>query len=149
MTDIWFYHLERTSIEQALPELLEKVMGRGWRAYVHGLEDDTIAGLDSHLWSYSPSSFLAHGREDEPFAERQPILLGKSGQRVNGAQVYVSVSPADIPDLDGAQRALIVFEDRNEAHLAWARAQWKRLKAEGLSLAYWKQSDTGRWEKMQ
>ena len=52
MTDIWFYHLERTSLEQALPELLEKVMSRGWRAYVHGLEDDTIAGLDSHLPSW-------------------------------------------------------------------------------------------------
>jgi DNA polymerase III subunit chi len=149
MTDIWFYHLERTSLEQALPELLEKVMGRGWRAYVHGLEDDTIAGLDSHLWSYSPASFLAHGREDEPFAERQPILLGKSGKRVNGAEVYVSVAPADIPDLTGTERALIVFEDRDADHLAWARAQWKKLKGEGLSLAYWKQSDTGRWEKMQ
>lgn len=149
MTEVWFYHLESTTLEQALPELLEKVIGRGWRAYVHGLEEDTIAGLDSHLWSYSPASFLAHGREDDAFAERQPILLGTSGRRVNGAEVYVSVSPGDIPDLTGTQRALIVFEGHDDDHLAWARGQWKRMKTDGLSLAYWKQSDTGRWEKMQ
>lgn len=149
MTEVWFYHLERTTLEQALPELLEKVIGRGWRAYVHGLEDDTIISLDEHLWSYNPSSFLAHGREDEPNPERQPVLLGKSGDRRNGAQVYLSVQPADIPDLAGVERALLVFEGRDDAHLTWARGQWKRMKAEGMALAYWKQNDQGRWEKVQ
>ena len=30
--DVWFYHLERTTLDQALPELLEKTLARGWRA---------------------------------------------------------------------------------------------------------------------
>lgn len=149
MVDVWFYHLERTTVEQTLPDLLEKVVGRGWRAYVHGLEDDTISGLDSYLWTYNASAFLAHGREDAEFPERQPVLLGTSGNMVNGAHVYLSVSPADLPDLGGLERALIVFEGNNDAHLGWARAQWKRMKADGLSLAYWKQNDLGRWEKVQ
>lgn len=149
MTDIWFYHLERTSLEQALPDLLEKVASRGWRAYVHGLEEDTIAALDSHLWAYNPQSFLAHGREDAEFAGRQPILLGTSGRMANAPQVYLSVAPAEIPVLDGLERALIVFEGADADHLGWARAQWKRMKGEGLSLAYWKQNDDGRWEKIQ
>jgi DNA polymerase-3 subunit chi len=149
MTDIWFYHLERTALEQALPDLLEKVASRGWRAYVHGLEDDMIATLDHHLWSYSPQSFLAHGREDAEFAARQPILLGTSGDMKNAAQVYLSVAPADIPPLEGLERALIVFEGNDAEHLAWARAQWKRMKGEGRDLAYWKQNDDGRWEKIQ
>ncbi len=149
MTDIWFYHLERTGIEQALPDLLEKVVGRGWRAYVHGHEDDTIAGLDTHLWTYIPQAFLAHGREDAEFADRQPVLLGTSGKMVNGPQVYLSVGPVDMPDMAGIERALIVFSGFDEEHLGWARGQWKRLKADGASLAYWKQNDLGRWEKMQ
>jgi DNA polymerase-3 subunit chi len=149
MADVWFYHLERTTVEQTLPDLLEKVTGRGWRAYVHGLEDDTISGLDSALWTYNAAAFLAHGREDAEFADRQPVLLGTSGKMVNGANVYLSVGPAEIPDLDGLERALIVFEGNNDAHLGWAREQWKRMKSDGLSLAYWKQNDNGRWEKVQ
>ena len=30
--EVWFYHLEQTGLEQALPELLEKTLQRGWRA---------------------------------------------------------------------------------------------------------------------
>ena len=32
--EVWFYHLERTSLDQALPELLEKTLARGWKALV-------------------------------------------------------------------------------------------------------------------
>ncbi len=149
MTDIWFYHLERTALEQALPDLLEKVASRGWRAYVHGLEDDAITALDTHLWSYNAQSFLAHGREDAEFAARQPILLGTSGEMKNAPQVYLSVAPVEIPLLDDLERALIVFEGSDAEHLGWARAQWKRMKGEGRDLAYWKQNDEGRWEKIQ
>ncbi len=149
MTDIWFYHLERTPLEQALPELLEKVVQKGWRAYVHCHEDDKIEALNSKLWAYAPASFLAHGREGDELAPRQPVLLGTSGQMVNEPQVYVSISPAVFPVLDGLERCLVVFEGGDDEHLAWARAQWKQLKAGGRSLAYWKQSEQGRWEKVQ
>ncbi|MEI9905808.1 MAG: hypothetical protein WDN06_19175 [Asticcacaulis sp.] len=47
------------------------------------------------------------------------------------------------------QRCLIVFEGGDDIHLGWARAQWKSLKAQGASLAYWKQNGQGRWEKVQ
>ena len=30
--EVWFYHLERTALDQALPELLEKTLAKGWRA---------------------------------------------------------------------------------------------------------------------
>ena len=157
--EIWFYHLETLALAQALPDLLEKVAGRGWRAYVHcpdasedqanSHQDDKIAVLDRQLWAYAPASFLAHGREDEAFAERQPVLLGRTGGMANAPQVYVSVGAGDLPDLNGLERALIVFEGSDEGHLTWARTQWKRMKSEGLALAYWKQSPQGRWEKVQ
>ncbi len=157
--EIWFYHLETLPLVQALPDLLEKVAGRGWRAYVHCPDDtsasddshadDKIAALDRQLWVYAPALFLAHGREDEPFAERQPVLLGRTGGMANAPQVYVSVAAGDLPDLGGLERALVVFEGSDEAHLTWARTQWKRMKSQGRTLAYWKQSPQGRWEKVQ
>ena len=149
MPEIFFYHLERTPMQQALPELLEKVVQRGWRAYVHGLEEDTIEALNAHLWTYAPASFLAHGIEGDELAARQPILLGTSGQMVNGAECYLSVAPVELPDISETSRCLVVFEGADDAHLAWARSTWKRLKGEGAALAYWKQNERGKWERAQ
>jgi hypothetical protein len=32
--EIWFYHLERSTLDQVLPELLDKTLQRGWCARV-------------------------------------------------------------------------------------------------------------------
>jgi len=118
------------------------------------LEDDKIDTLNAQLWSYRADSFLAHGVEGGDEAARamdarQPVLLGRSGDMVNTPQCYLSVSPVAMPDVSAMERCLIVFEDRDDEHLGWARATWKRLKGEGASLAYWKQNEQGRWERAQ
>lgn len=150
--EIWFYHLEAGTLEQTLTDLLERSGQRGWRAYVHGQDEDSLEGMSRHLWSYAPKSFLAHGREGEPHPEHQPVLLGESGVAVNNPHIYLSVAPVNLPDLDsksGLERCLIIFQGRDERHLHWARELWKQLKRDGRQLAYWKQNDHGKWEKMQ
>ncbi len=149
MADVWFYHLEHTALEAALPGLLEKCVEKGWRVYVHGQDEDRLSALDRHLWEYRPESFLPHGREGAAHAERQPVLLGASGQMANSPQAYVSVAMADLPPLDAIERSMIIFEGHDQDHLSWARARWKELKTQGHSLSYWQQSEGGRWEKKQ
>ena len=149
--EFWFYHLETRSLEQTLPELLEKTAQRGWRAYVHG-DDQRLEALNARLWTYAPQAFLAHGLESDPHPQHQPVLLGASGAPANAPDVYLWVAPVNLPDsgaIDSLRRCLIVFEGADDAHLGWARGLWKRLKGEGRALAYWKQNDNGRWEKMQ
>lgn len=149
MTQVWFYHLERTPLKAALPDLLEKTVQKGWKAYVLGERGQTLDDLDQHLWAYREEAFLPHGLENEAGATRQPVLLGESGGNANGAEVLFSVSAMNLPDLSPYQRCLILFEGQDEAHLGWARSQWKALKAQDFDLAYWKQNEAGRWEKMQ
>lgn len=151
MPEVWFYHLENSALAQALPELLDKCLQRGWRAYVHG-DQARLEAMNAHLWTYAPQAFLAHGLETEPHAGYQPVLLGEGGVPCNEAQVYVSVAPVNLPDssaMQALQRCLIVFEGHDEAHLNWARGLWKDLKAGGHDLAYWKQNSHGKWERMQ
>ncbi len=147
MPEYWFYHLDASPVETVLPDLLDKVAARGWRAYVHGRDDTGIQALDRHLWTYDAASFLAHGREGEGNETLQPVLLGASGGMANRPDVYVSVAPQDLPDVDGLQRCLMVFDGADEAHLGWARMQWKALKTKGAALAYWQQDERGRWER--
>lgn len=145
--EIWFYHLERSTLDQVLPGLLEKTRERGWRALVRADDDRLLDDMDERLWTYRDDSFLAHGRATEAEAARQPILLTQSGENPNGAQALFILDNAELGDTKGFDRCFIIFDGRNEAAVTAARARWKTLKEAGANLAYWKQSPEGRWEK--
>ncbi|MDP3173973.1 MAG: DNA polymerase III subunit chi [Phenylobacterium sp.] len=146
MTEVWFYHLERTSLDQALPELLEKTLARGWRAVVRAREPARIDHLDGWLWSYRDDSFLPHGPVQEPNAERQPIALTTDFDNPNAADALFLIDGAEPGELAGYVRCVVLFDGGDEAALATARAQWSQVKSMGLSLSYWKQQGRG-WEK--
>jgi DNA polymerase-3 subunit chi len=144
--EVWFYHLERTGLDQALPELLEKTLARGWRAIVRARQAERVAALDSWLWTYRDESFLPHGPDDEAGAARQPILLTTGFDNANSADALFLIDGAEPGALDGYQRCLVLFDGGDETQLQIARAQWTALKREGLALSYWRQMARG-WEK--
>jgi DNA polymerase-3 subunit chi len=146
MAEVWFYHLERTSLEQALPELLEKVLARGWKGQVRLRDAARVEALDQHLWTWRDDSFLPHGPAGEPHAARQPILLTTEAENVNGAEALLLVDGAEPGDLAGYERVMVLFDGNDEAALATARAQWSALKARGEDLSYWRQEGRG-WKK--
>jgi DNA polymerase-3 subunit chi len=145
-TEAWFYHLERTGLEQALPELLEKTLQRGWKAVVRAREAERLQQLDGWLWTYRDDSFLPHGPDDEAGAARQPILLTTGFENANGADALFLVDGAEPGELTGYARCVVLFDGADEAQLAVARAQWSAVKATGVSVSYWKQQARG-WEK--
>ena len=145
-TEAWFYHLERTGLEQALPELLEKTLQRGWKALVRVREADRLQHLDGWLWTYRDESFLPHAPDDEPGAARQPILLTTGFENANGADALFLVDGAEPGELSGYARCVVLFDGADDAQLAVARAQWSAVKATGVPVSYWKQQARG-WEK--
>jgi DNA polymerase-3 subunit chi len=144
--EVWFYHLERTGLEQALPELLEKTLQRGWKAVVRARAPDRAAHLDSVLWTYRDDSFLPHGPDDEPGAARQPILITTGFENVNRADALFLVDGAEPGDLAGYVRCVVLFDSADETQLKTARGQFKAAKDAGLPVSYWKQQARG-WEK--
>ncbi|MBL8560214.1 MAG: DNA polymerase III subunit chi [Hyphomonadaceae bacterium] len=147
MSALWFYHLERSSLESALAPLLEKCLQRGWRAVVRGTLEERLDLLDEALWTVREESFLPHARAGRAAAERQPILLTSEGGAPNGAKALFLIDGAEPGPLDTFERASIMFDGRDEAAVVHARLQWKAAKDSGLEIAYWKESDAGRWEK--
>ena len=145
-TEVWFYHLERTGLEQALPELLEKTLQRGWKALVRVREAERLEHLDSWLWTYRDESFLPHAPADEPGAARQPILLTTGFENANSADALFLVDGAEPGEVSGYARCVVLFDGADTAQLAVARAQWSAVKAAGVSVSYWKQQARG-WEK--
>jgi DNA polymerase-3 subunit chi len=51
-TEIYFYHLEKRSLEQVLPTLLERSLERGWRAAVQAASEERVEALNTLLWTY-------------------------------------------------------------------------------------------------
>ena len=146
MAEVWFYHLERSSLDQELPRLLEKALERGWKAVVRAREPTRLAQLDERLWTYRDDSFLAHGLDQEPNAARQPILLTTTTESANAADALFVVDGAELGETGGYQRCMVIFDGADEAQLAVAREQFRAAKASGAEVSYWQQTARG-WEK--
>jgi len=145
--EVWFYHLERSALDEVLPELLDRTLKRGWRAVVRSPDTDRIDHLDGWLWSYRDEAFLPHGRADEPQADRQPVLLTIHTDNPNQAQALFLIDDAEPGDLAGYERCLVLFDGRDEAALGAARRRWKTFKDQDLAVSYWRQGAERGWEK--
>ena len=146
MTEIRFYHLTRKTLEQTLPELLEKSLARGWRAVVMAGSPERVEALTQHLWTYNERGFLPHGNAKDGHAAEQPIWLTDSDERPNKADVLFLTDGASSSALKDYIRVCEVFDGNNDAALATARQRWSAYKAEGHEISYWQQGEKG-WEQ--
>lgn len=148
MTEILFYHLERASLESVLPGLLEKTLERGWKAVVRAGSRERVEALDGHLWTYRDDSFLPHAAGGVDPA-RQPVWLSDGEDVPNAADILFLVDGATVEParLGGFVRCVTIFDGGDADAVSAARAFWKDAKAAGHDATYWKQSESGRWEK--
>jgi DNA polymerase III subunit chi len=145
MSEVFFYHLTSTSVEAALPLLLEKVIERGLKALIISADEQKIKKLDAHLWSYDANAFLPHGFDN---AEHQPILLSDTSTPVNKADMIFLLYLQDIPEnTHDFTRTCLLFSGQDPDELDHARSQWKAAKERGLNATYFQQTDTGGWVK--
>lgn len=147
MTEILFYHLTESKLQDALPPLLDKSLERGWRVVVQTSTVEGRDALDTHLWTYRDDSFLPHGTDEMEFSGEQPVLLTATADNGNDATVRFIVDGAEPPDLAPYERVVFMFDGYDQPQLEGARSHWKRLKGEGHMLTYWQQNEDRRWVK--
>ncbi len=150
MAEVWFYHLDRWPLDRALPALLEKSIGRGWRAVVQAASPERVDALDQALWTYDEASFLPHGTVRDGDAGLQPVVLTTAVDNPNGAAIRFMVDGTEaLPAIAACdyERVIVMFDGNDADERAGARRQWAALKTAGHGVAYWQQSEDGRWEK--
>ena len=150
MVETLFYHLERRSLEEVLPGLVEKSLARGWRAAIKTDSSERSDALDSLLWTYDDQSFLAHAQLGDGDAAGQPVLISVEEGNPNSAQIFFYVGgalPHDWAALADLARVVLLFDGRDAQALASARAAWKDAKAAGHDVTYWKETPNGKFEK--
>ena len=145
MSEVGFYHLTRTPLEEALPRLLEKVLAAGKRAVVRVAEPERLELLNRTLWTYSNDSFLPHGTKGDGFAEEQPVYLTTGEEVPNGAGVLVLLDGTEAEDMGAFERCLALFDGRDADAVARARERWRAAVAGGHRVTYWQQNERGGW----
>jgi len=148
MTEIRFHHLERRRVDQALPPLLERALEEGRRVLVRASSEEMVAALNERLWTYDDASFLPHGAAGDGDPMEQPIFLTTELKNANAATMLVRLSGAETSEADDTlDLVVLMFDGRDEAALAQARGEWRRLKDQGSPISYWRESDEGGWER--
>lgn len=145
--EVLFYHLERHPLERVLPSLLERTLERGWRAVVQSASSERLEALDLALWTYTDESFLPHGTARDGNADVQPIFLTTGDDTPNGAGVRFLVDGAEAASFENVARLVFLFDGHDQEATGKARQQWQAAKAAGCAVTYWRQSESGRWEK--
>jgi DNA polymerase-3 subunit chi len=144
-----FYHLERRALDDVLPGLVQKSLERGWRALICADSAERAEAIDTLLWTFDDQSFLPHAHRGDGDTARQPVLVGMETGNDNGAQIMFCVGSV-APDWNAVaalSRIVLMFDGRDEAALASARAAWKDAKAAGHDVTYWKETPSGKFEK--
>ncbi|MGL4371593.1 MAG: DNA polymerase III subunit chi [Alphaproteobacteria bacterium] len=144
---VGFYQLTLSSLEKALPRLLEKILEAGHRVVVPAGSSERVQSLSYACWTYSPLSFLPHGTQaDGHRPEDQPIWLTTTEERPNGASVLVLTEGMFPSRLEGYDRYIYIYEGQNPEALERAKAFGKQFEAQGVNPIYWKQTPSG-WAK--
>lgn len=142
MTEVFFYHLERSPVEAVLPSLLEKTLKRGWRALVKLPDRAAVEAMDEALWTYRDESFLPHGTS----GAEHPVLLSVEAAAENGANALFLTPGAEIDEdsMRRFERCVLLFTPDGAPA---ARERWRVFQASGFEVTYWRQAPDGRWQK--
>lgn len=147
MPRIDFYHLQKQTLEEVLPKLLEKALTLKQNILIKIGNEERVEFLNSHLWTYHDTSFLPHGSKKDGFASQQPIWLTAEDDNPNNAKLLFLTDGAavNLENLNNFDRVFNIFDGNNQTSLEQARMFWKNLKAAEFDVYYWKQDADGKW----
>ncbi|MFN7038778.1 MAG: DNA polymerase III subunit chi [Alphaproteobacteria bacterium] len=147
MAEISFYHLSSTTLEKALPKLMEKVISSNKKSVILAENDEQMENLNNLLWTYSTKTFIPHGSSKDPFPEDQNVYLTTAMENPNNSTILVVTNGQIVNDFSNFEKCLDIFDGNNPDKINSARIRWNNYKKLGHNITYWKQQDNGTWEQ--
>lgn len=148
MSRIDFYHLQRQTLDEVLPKLLQKAYSTGKRILLK-TSPETVESINTYLWTFNDESFLPHGSRKDGFAAEQPIWITDTDENANSAEFLFLINNAEV-ECEIAQkfeRVFNLFDGNSEVALNQARKLWKKYKTAEFEVYYWQQNLSGLWEQ--
>jgi DNA polymerase-3 subunit chi len=147
MPEVSFYHLSTSTLEKALPRLLDKIYSSGHRVLLMAPSEEKVEELNGLLWSFSTRIFLPHGSIKDPLPEEQPIFLTASNDNPNNSDILFMINGVTPSNIDNFNRVVYMFDGADDNELQEARKRWASYKKNNYQLTYFQQTESGGWEK--
>ena len=149
MSRIDFYHLQKMSLDEVLPKLVEKAYNLKKNIKITIGNEERVEALNNLLWTFNDDKFIPHGSKKDGFSDMQPIFLSAENNNPNNAVLLFVVDDADIDieQISSYERIFYIFDGNSEFSLNKARILWKALKNSDNQLNYWQQNSSGSWEQ--
>ncbi len=147
MTEIRFYHLQSTSLDRALPQIVAKAYGGGRRVVIKTSDAARVEHINNNLWVHDAATFIPHGSAADGGADRQPVWITDTDENPNGADVLILTDSTTSELVKDFALCCDIFDGRDETALEAARGRWKIFKDGGFQTTYWQQTAEGGWEK--
>ncbi len=144
MTEVRFYHLTQSPLEQTLPGLLAKSLQRGWKVVVQGGNEARLRFLDTHLWTSPEDSFLPHGLEGDGAAQPIWLTLGEENPNDAGVLMLIDGAQAKPGRMKAFDLVTLFFDGGDPDAVAQARENWKAVTEADIAAVYWAQ-ENGAW----
>lgn len=141
-----FYHLQKSTLDQTLPVLAEKVVAAGKRLLIKTGMTEEAEHLNTLLWTYRPDSWLPHGTISDGFEADQPVFITDGEDNPNKADMVMLTNGGTIEEIASFERCLNLFNGNDEEAVQNARILWKAVIQAGNEAYYWQQNDAGKWE---
>lgn len=146
MAEIRFYHLQTRTLDQALPEIVQKALSAGHRIVIRTPGEAEVERINILLWTFRADSFIPHGGAKDGHAALQPVWITAGNDNPNNAGVLILTGGLEEAALEGYSLACDIFDGRNTDNVTAARQRWKNYKTTDHTLTYWQQSEKG-WEQ--
>ena len=132
MTRVEFYFNVANKLDKTA-ELCQKALDKGRQLTIYTQDEAMSSQVQSHLWTYSNSSFLANSKIDESNNHFSPIVIDFDGQKLIQDDVLINLHNVQ-PIFFSRFRYLVELVSYDDADKAAARARFRFYKDRGYDI---------------
>ena len=148
--EITFYHLTKSPIAKALPQLVAKICDLRERAFILCKDEQQMLDLDKLLWTTPANAFIPHDTMKCSDPQIQPLLLltEEIQDNLNDAKIGISLNASRINESLNLKKYLYVFYgNEDESEVITTLKLYKFYIEKGHKVTFWQQNDQSKWLK--
>tara|TARA_B100001094_G_C17767706_1_gene593487 strand:+ start:32 stop:484 length:453 start_codon:yes stop_codon:yes gene_type:complete len=142
-----FYALSKSSLEDTLLKILDKVVLSKKRALVFTQSEEEAETLCDYLWNANQNKWFGHGTIKDGNAFDQNIFISDQVNNLNDANIIILTNSIYHEELFNFERCINIFLQDDVENINTAKKIWSRGSELNFELNYWIQTSTGQWVK--
>lgn len=145
MSKITFYQVMNGEIIKSSCMILEKCFKNRLKTFVQTGDEETKKILNKSLWTFAQKSFIPHGSDEDPEADKHPIYISDNDECPIDAVCLMLIGKVRI-DVGDFKRILVMVDGASKTDVETAQSFMESLKNLGHEIEYYKQNKSNGWE---